>query len=147
MSIIEKVNIDRKQIIHWCRMFKFKKNDVDFDDILKQLNMYTMQVALELEAIKGLGDKFGDINQRLSNLEKKMDGEFESRNNFVPLILKNKSAIKLILQRHGKISSSKLSQIIKLSRTRCNEYLIEMEKDGILVSKMEGKEKFYTIRR
>ena len=128
-------------------MFKFKKNDVDFDDILKQLNMYTMQVALELEAIKGLGDKFGDINQRLSNLEKKMDGEFESRNNFIPLILKNKSAIKLILQRHGKISSSKLSQIIKLSRTRCNEYLIEMEKDGILVSKMEGKEKFYTIRR
>ena len=128
-------------------MFKLKKSNVDLDNVLKQLNMYTMQVALELEAIKKLSNKFDDINERLTNLEKRISGEFENKSNFVPLTVKNKGAIKLIIQRYGEMTSSKLSNIIKLSRTRCNEYLVEMEKDGILVSEMRGKQKFYKIRQ
>ena len=127
-------------------MFKIGKKNVDLDDVLKQLNMYTMQVALELETLKKLGNKFDDMNERLTDLEKKISGDFEIQPSFVPIAVKNREAIKLIVQRYGEITSSKLSKIIKLSRTRCNEYLVEMEKDGILVSEMKGREKFYSIR-
>ena len=128
-------------------MFSIKKDDKKFDDILKQLNMYTMQVALELEAIKNLGTKFDDINERLTELEKSISGDLETKNEFVSLSVKNREAIKLIIKRYDEISSTKLSKIIKLSRTRCNEYLVEMEKDGILVSEMKGRQKFYKIRQ
>jgi len=128
-------------------MFGLKKNNVDLEEVLKQLNLYTMQVALELETIKKLGSKFEDLNERLTRLEKRISGEVEPRSEFVPLSLKNKSAIKLIIQRYGEITSADLSKIVKLSRTRCNEYLVEMEKEGILLSKIKGKKKYYTLRR
>lgn len=128
-------------------MLKIKKNDRDLDEVLKQLNMYTMQVALELEAIKNLGTKFDDINRKLDELERRMSDGAEEKTDSIPLTLKNRSAIKLIIERHGELTSSELSKLIKLSRTRCNEYLVEMEKDGILMSKREGRKKFYTLRQ
>ncbi|MBD3155045.1 MAG: winged helix-turn-helix transcriptional regulator [Candidatus Aenigmarchaeota archaeon] len=128
-------------------MFKIKKNDRDLDEVLKQLNMYTMQVALELEAIKNLGTKFDAMNKKLEDLEKRISDDVEEQTSSIPLTLKNRSAIKLIVERYGKITSSQLSKLIKLSRTRCNEYLVEMEKDGILVSKRDGRKKFYSLRR
>lgn len=128
-------------------MFKIKKNDRDLDEVLKQLNMYTMQVALELEAIKNLGTKFDVMNKKLEDLEKRISDDVEEQTSSIPLTLKNRSAIKLIIERYGKITSSQLSKLIKLSRTRCNEYLVEMEKDGILVSKRDGRKKFYSLRR
>jgi len=128
-------------------MFKIGKNNADIDDVLKQLNMYTMQVALELETIKKLSGKFDNINERLTGLEKRISGDFDDKSSFVSLAGKNRGAIKLIIQRYGEMSSSELSKIIKLSRTRCNEYLVEMEKNGILVSKIKGREKFYSIRQ
>jgi uncharacterized membrane protein len=128
-------------------MFKIKKEDRDLDEVLKQLNMYTMQVALELEAIKNLGSKFDAMNKKLEDLEKRISDDVEEQTGSIPLTLKNRSAIKLIIERYGEVTSSQLSKLIKLSRTRCNEYLVEMEKDGILVSKREGRKKFYSLRR
>jgi uncharacterized membrane protein len=128
-------------------MFNIGKNNTDLDDVLKQLNMYTMQVALELETIKKLSNKFDNIDERLTDLEKRISGELENKSSFVPLAMKNRGAIKLIVERYGEITSSQLSKIIKLSRTRCNEYLVEMEKEGILVSKSKGRKKFYSVRQ
>jgi len=128
-------------------MFKIKKDDRDLDEVLKQLNMYTMQVALELEAIKNLGTKFDAMNKKLEDLEKRISEDVEEQTGSIPLTVKNRSAIKLIIERYGEVTSSQLSKLIKLSRTRCNEYLVEMEKDGILVSKREGRKKFYSLRR
>lgn len=123
----------------------FQKNN-HLENIMSQLNMYTLQVALELETLKNINNKFDDMNKRLSDLEKRLSGEVKDNNNFIPLTVKNKEVIRLILERHGGLSASQLSKIIKLSRTRCNEYLIEMEKDGFLVSMSKGREKLYNLR-
>jgi DNA-binding transcriptional regulator LsrR (DeoR family) len=51
-----------------------------------------------------------------------------------------------LLKKHEKITSSKLSQLTGLSRTRCNEYFKLMENLGIVKVSIEKKEKFYKLK-
>jgi len=51
-----------------------------------------------------------------------------------------------LLERHEKLTSSDLSQLIGLSRTRCNEYFKLMEKLGIVETILGGREKFYRLK-
>jgi biotin operon repressor len=50
------------------------------------------------------------------------------------------------LQEHGKLSSSQLSKLIGLSRTRCNEYFKLMEDLGLVEGVEIGKEKYYRLK-
>lgn len=50
-----------------------------------------------------------------------------------------------LLQEHKTLSSSQLSHILDLSRTRCNEYFKQMEKLGIVKGEDLGKERFYHL--
>ena len=54
--------------------------------------------------------------------------------------------IRALLKRHEKLSSSELSQLLGLSRTRCNEYFKKMENLGMVKSVLEKREKFYKLR-
>jgi len=54
--------------------------------------------------------------------------------------------IKSLLKRHEKLSSTELSELMGLSRTRCNEYFKMMEKLNIVEPVLVGKEKFYTLK-
>ncbi len=49
------------------------------------------------------------------------------------------------LQEHKMLSSSQLSRMMGLSRTRCNEYFKQMEDIGIVKGTDDGKEKFYQL--
>jgi AraC-like DNA-binding protein len=51
-----------------------------------------------------------------------------------------------MLKRHSKLTSSQLSQLMGLSRTRCNEYFKEMENMNIVEPVILGKEKFYALK-
>jgi tetrahydromethanopterin S-methyltransferase subunit G len=54
--------------------------------------------------------------------------------------------IKSLLERHEKLSSVELSELVGLSRTRCNEYFKLMEKLNIVEPFIVGKEKFYKLK-
>ncbi len=54
--------------------------------------------------------------------------------------------IKSLLKRHEKLSSTELSQLMGLSRTRCNEYFKMMERLNVVKSVLVGKEKFYRLK-
>lgn len=51
-----------------------------------------------------------------------------------------------ILEEHGKLSSSQISQLLNLSRTRCNEYFRQMEEFGLVEGIEIGKEKYYKLK-
>ncbi len=51
-----------------------------------------------------------------------------------------------MLRRHEKLTSSQLSQLIGLSRTRCNEYFKDMENLNVVESVVDGREKFYILK-
>jgi len=102
-------------------------------------------MAYELEKLRTVNRKIDTLNTKIRAFE-----EVASTNGFEikpqTMSLKTKGAIKLILQKHKELTSSELSRLIKLSRTRCNEYLKEMENEGILMSKINCRKKLYSIR-
>jgi len=51
-----------------------------------------------------------------------------------------------LLKRHEKLSSTELSDLIGLSRTRCNEYFKMMEKLEMVKPILVGKEKYYGLK-
>ncbi len=54
--------------------------------------------------------------------------------------------IKSLLKRHEKLSSSELSELMGLSRTRCNEYFKMMERLNLVRPSLVGREKFYGLK-
>ena len=54
--------------------------------------------------------------------------------------------IKSLLKRHEKLSSTELSDLMGLSRTRCNEYFKLMESMGMVKPILVGKEKYYGLK-
>jgi len=51
-----------------------------------------------------------------------------------------------LLERHEKLSSSELSQLMGLSRTRCNEYFKLMDSLDLVEPVLSGREKFYRLK-
>jgi len=62
-----------------------------------------------------------------------------------PLTKKTKELIKILLKKHGKLTAQDLANLLNLSRTRCSEYLVEMEEAGEVKSVREGKKKYYFL--
>lgn len=82
-----------------------------------------------------------DLNQRVDDVEKKL----KMKKSNSPVILKKKKQIVFLLKQNGKMGSTKLGKLMDLSRTRANEYLKEMEEEGIVEAVKEGRRKLYKL--
>ena len=113
---------------------------------IKKLDVKYAKIAIELERLKKLSEKIDKIESKLKGLD---DIIASGGMSLQPrtIAVKTKEAIKLILQKYGKVTASELSKLIKLSRTRCNEYLKEMEEEGILLSVIDSRKKLYSLRQ
>jgi Fic family protein len=79
-----------------------------------------------------------ELGYKIEEIEKKI----EDRGNFD--LRKIKEIIFLLDDKE--LNSTEVGKILKISRNRANEYLIKMEKDGILTSRFVGKKKFYMVK-
>ena len=79
-----------------------------------------------------------ELGHRVEVLEKRLK-EKES----VATLRRKKQIIFLL--RRGPATASDLAQKLSLSRTRINQYLKRMEKEGIVKGELKGKKKFYKI--
>jgi Fic family protein len=102
----------------------------------------------------GLDDKMQQMNSKMDDMSQKMDEfmflyERNCRKESTPTArkLKVKDMIKLLLSQHGSLSAPEVSRLANLSRTRCSEYLKEMEKTGILCSELNCRKRYYEIRQ
>ena len=59
--------------------------------------------------------------------------------------MKRMENVRAILQKHGKLTSAQLAQLMNLSRTRANEYFKIMEDMEMVKSNIIGKEKYYSL--
>jgi len=122
------------------------ENELPIEEILRQMDAQRARMAIELEKLKNLGGKIQEIDNRLREMERIISaGGFKLRTK--PVTSKTKEAIKMILQKYGELTPFQLSKLIKLSRTRCNEYLKEMEREGILISRIDSRKKYYKLRQ
>jgi response regulator of citrate/malate metabolism len=127
-------------------IFKSKNNDKDsVSKNVREMDINYVKMAYELEKLRSVNRKIDTINTKIRAFE-----EVASENGLdikpQTMSIKTKDAIKLILQKHNELTSSELGRLIKLSRTRCNEYLKEMENEGILTSKINCRKKMYFLR-
>jgi len=125
--------------------FNKRPNQESVESIIKRLDMQYAHLALEFEKIKLLNEKIEKLNSKIKEIEDMISRgiKFQSRS----VSTKTKEAIKLILKKYGELTSEQLSKILKLSRTRCNEYLKEMEEEGITKSRIFCRKKFYSLRQ
>lgn len=85
--------------------------------------------------------KLNELTERIDVLEKKMDEEKEDSVRKIKI----KEQILSLLEEHKKLSSSELSNLVNLSRTRCNEYFRELSKEGLAEGIIVGRQKFYKL--
>ena len=128
-------------------LFDSKKDEQrSIETLLKQLDLRYAQLAIEIENLKNL-------NQKIDRMEAKLRGidDVISESGITlqrrTVSVKTKEAIRMILQKYREITPSQLSRLIKLSRTRCNEYLKQMEDDGMAISRTLSRKKFYSLRQ
>ena len=128
-------------------IFKQKKSESDtLNETIRQMDANYVKMIYELERLRSLNRKIDKIDTKMKAFE-----EVASTNGIEikpqTMTVKTKDAIRLILQKYRDLTSSQLSTLIKLSRTRCNEYLKEMENEGILLSKVNCRKKLYSLRQ
>ncbi|MCD6495835.1 MAG: winged helix-turn-helix domain-containing protein [Candidatus Aenigmarchaeota archaeon] len=102
----------------------------------------------------GLDERMKEMNFTLEEIAEKVDHlmflyQSNSRQKNSPSAkkLKVKEMITMMLQQHGSLSAPQLSEMLNLSRTRCSEYLKEMEIKGLLESNLNCRKKYYKIRQ
>src|SRR4030066_691299 len=101
-------------------VFKPKRNEKDFlSENVREMDMNYVKMVYELEKLRSVNRKINTINTKIRAFE-----EIASTSGFdikpQTMSLKTRDAIKLILQKYKELTSSELSRLIKLSRTRCN---------------------------
>ncbi|MCK5023782.1 MAG: winged helix-turn-helix domain-containing protein, partial [Candidatus Aenigmarchaeota archaeon] len=51
-----------------------------------------------------------------------------------------------LLEKHTRLTASDVSVKLNLSRTRCSEYLTELEKSGVTEGIIVSRQKIYTLK-
>ena len=134
------------------RRKEHKKNDMEHMLILKKnLQRESRRQPSEVYDLEHIKERLDDISQKLSHLHERIDG-IEGKKHVAEKISEDgvkKSKIKKIIEsnirEHGKLTSYDLAQILSLSRTRCSEYLNEMERAGIIKGVRFRRKRYYEI--
>jgi len=102
----------------------------------------------------GVQEKITSMNFMLEEMAEKMDqimimSQSNCREKINPSArkIRVKEMITMMLNQHGQLSAPQLCGLLNLSRTRCSEYLKEMEKKGVLESELNCRKRFYRIRQ
>ncbi len=132
-------------------MIKFlgqeKKIHASEDELNKQLNIQYAHIFKLIEDVREINHKIDKLYLLLEEMSKTRTELPQLQQKETTLTKKDKTrdAIKLILKRRGKMTSEDLCKIIGLSRTRCNEYLKDLERDKEAKSEIINRKKYYKI--
>lgn len=96
---------------------------------------------VEIVEVDDLMARFDELAKRVSVLEENIGTEKEDS------IRKRRVKEQIIsaLEQHKRLTSEQLGNIINLSRTRCNEYLRELTKEGFTEGVIVDRRKFYKL--
>ena len=99
----------------------------------------------------GMQNRIDEIFKEMKKVDKKVE---ELKSSLLPLSrsrsdsirkLKMKRMIIELLNKHKRMTASDLSVSLSLSRTRCSEYLTELERTGIARGVVVSRQKFYEL--
>ena len=111
------------------------------------------------EAPNWLEQKLEDLLFRMAEMDKKIEALRHDRmKEFVEMReynvsentesirkVKVKNMVKSLLGEHGKLTSAEMSKLLNLSRTRCSEYLKELERKGLAKGVKVRRKVYYEL--
>lgn len=118
----------------------------EISDLVKLIDSQLSMISIEIEKMKNLASKIENIEKKMAILEeliKEQGIEIKPR----PVSEKTKEAIKTLLKKYGSLNAWQLGKLMNMSRTRCAEYLKQLEEEGILVSEWRSRKKYYSLRQ
>jgi len=118
----------------------------EISDLVKLIDSQLSMISIEIEKMKNLASKIENIEKKMAILEeliKEQGIEIKPR----PVSEKTKEAIKTLLKKYGSLNAWQLGKLLNMSRTRCAEYLKQLEEEGILVSEWRSRKKYYSLRQ
>jgi len=121
-----------------------KENEIS--EMIKLIDSQLSMISMEIEKMKNLASKIENIEKKMAILEeliKEQGVEIKPR----PVSEKTKETIKTLLKKYGSLNAWQLGKLLNMSRTRCAEYLKQMEEEGILVSEWKSRKKYYSLRQ
>jgi biotin operon repressor len=129
-------------------IFGQKKNEKEneINEMIKLIDSQLSMISMEIEKMKNLASKIENIEKKMAILEeliKEQGVEIKPR----PVSEKTKETIKTLLKKYGSLNAWQLGKLLNMSRTRCAEYLKQMEEEGILVSEWKSRKKYYSLRQ
>jgi predicted HTH transcriptional regulator len=100
-----------------------------------------------------LYSKILDMEKKLDTIQSKMGNDFPDKrtDSYIELSavspVKNKRKRKVVefLNQTKRLTASELSILLNISRTRCCEYLKELQKEGIVKNRLEDKKMYYSL--
>ena len=122
-----------------------KQKDRDFHDKVRDVVRLELKSAGILEQIEELSGNLAEINKKI----REMNESLLPLNRMKEDSLRKMKMKRLVIQHlRGKkrLSASELASLMNLSRTRCSEYLIEMERAGLAKGTIISKQKFYEYK-
>jgi len=154
-------------MLGWGRKKRDERKDQVNSLLILKNKLHKEKIGIKdvpgIESMGFIENKMDDILLKIRDLEKKVEHVKRERiTEFMELdklttksmekgesvrTLKIKSMIKSLLSEHEKLSCEELSKMIKLSRNRCNEYLKELERAGIVEGTRVRRKRFYSIIR
>ncbi len=111
------------------------------------------------EAPNWLEQKLEDLLFRMAEMDKKIEALRHDRmKEFVEMReysvsentesirkVKVKNMVKSLLGEHGKLTAAEMSKLLNLSRTRCSEYLKELERKGLAKGVKVRRKVYYEL--
>jgi DNA-binding transcriptional regulator GbsR (MarR family) len=108
--------------------------------------MIEIKDIIKTSEVRISDDDTDDIIKRLNDIEEKIDNlNFNKELPESPVKVKRKKEIVNLLLKHNKITATQLSYLTKISRTRCNEYLKELETSKTVKGNFIDKKKYYEL--
>jgi len=125
---------------------KKKEETNEISEMMKLIDSQLSMISMEIEKIKNLASKIENIEKKMAILEeliKEQGVEIKPR----PVSERTKEVIKTLLKKYGSLNAWQLAKLMNMSRTRCAEYLKQMEEEGVLTSEWKGRKKYYSLRQ
>jgi len=98
-----------------------------------------------VDAVLGAVDMSQDSESQMEKIRQVFDAAEGKGEKTTIVERKRMEKIAKVLQQHRQLTSAQLSQVMNLSRTRCNEYFKKLEDMGVVEPVLDGKQKFYRL--
>ena len=136
------LNSQKKISLHELKQITEREKQNENEDRVKDLIKNEIEAAGILEQIEQLSGNLADLNKKINDMNSSLLPLNRMKEDSLRK-MKMKRVVLEALKKKKRLTASELASILNLSRTRCSEYLTELERSGLAKGMIVNKQKFF----